>query len=43
MVNFSLEYAKVKPQNKAFISENYLQFNVGLIFNEMWFFKNKLQ
>ena len=42
-VNMAFEYVKVKPENKAFLSENYLQFNVGLTFNEFWFFKNKLK
>lgn len=43
MVNVAFEYVDVKPQNKSFISESYLQLNVGLTFNEFWFFKNKLK
>ncbi|MDO5571064.1 MAG: hypothetical protein Q4F97_06310 [Bacteroidales bacterium] len=43
MVNFAVEYTKVNPENKKFLSESYLQFNVGLTFNEFWFFKNKLK
>jgi hypothetical protein len=43
MVNFALEYVKVKPTDKALLSENYLTLNVGLLFNEFWFFKNKLK
>lgn len=43
MVNIAFEYVDVRPQNKSFMSENYLQLNVGLTFNEFWFFKNKLK
>ncbi|MEG1587341.1 MAG: hypothetical protein RR346_10750, partial [Bacteroidales bacterium] len=43
MVNVAFEYVNVRPQTKSFLSENYLQLNVGLTFNEFWFFKNKLK
>ena len=43
MVNVAFEYVDVRPENKTFLSENYLQLNVGLTFNEFWFFKNKLK
>ncbi|MGL4292455.1 MAG: hypothetical protein ACRCSQ_02575, partial [Bacteroidales bacterium] len=43
MVNIGFEYVDVRPQNKAFLKESYLQLNVGLTFNEFWFFKNKLK
>lgn len=43
MVNMAIEYVNVKPQNSAFLSESYIQLNVGLTFNEFWFFKNKLK
>ncbi|MEG1378062.1 MAG: hypothetical protein RSC75_00420 [Bacteroidales bacterium] len=43
MVNVAFEYIDVRPQNKSFLSENYLQLNIGLTFNEFWFFKNKLK
>ncbi len=43
MINIAFEYVDVKPQNKSFLSENYLQLNVGLTFNEFWFFKTKLK
>lgn len=43
MVNFSFEYIDVRPENKSFLKENYFQVNLGLTFNEFWFFQNKLK
>ncbi len=43
MVNVAFEYVNVKPDVKNMLSENYFQLNVGLTFNEFWFFKNKLK
>ena len=43
MVNFAVEYRNIKPTNKTFLSESYIQLNVGLTFNEFWFYKNKLK
>ena len=43
VINVALEYATIKPQNKDFLSENFLKLNIGLAFNEMWFLKNRLK
>ncbi len=43
MVNVSFEYTDLKPQNSDFLSEAYFQLNLGLTFNEFWFFKNRLK
>ncbi len=43
MVNIAFEYVNVKPDMKNMLSENYFQLNLGLTFNEFWFFKNKLK
>lgn len=43
LINVAFEYIDVKPQNKTYLSESYFQFNVGLTFNEFWFFKNKIK
>lgn len=42
MINFSLEYVKVKPEVKAMIDEQYFRITLNLTFNEMWFRKRKL-
>ncbi len=43
MVNIAFEYVNVKPEMRNMLSENYFQLNLGLTFNEFWFFKNKLK
>lgn len=42
IINFSLEYMKVKPELKAMIDEQYFRITLNLTFNEMWFFKRKI-
>lgn len=42
VINFSLEYVKVKPELKAMIDEQYFRITLNLTFNEMWFRKRKL-
>lgn len=43
MINAAFEYNRVKPENSTLLSENYYMLTLGLTFNEMWFFKNKLK
>ena len=43
MVNVSFEYMKKKPEVKAtMIDEQYFRFTVNYTFNELWFFKRKV-
>ena len=43
MVNVSFEYMKKKPEAKAtMIDEQYFRFTVNYTFNELWFFKRKV-
>ena len=41
-VNFSLEYARIKPDFKTMINENYFRITLSYTFNEYWFFKRKM-
>jgi hypothetical protein len=41
-VNFSFEYAKIIPDFKTMINENYLRMTLSYTFNEYWFFKRKM-
>ena len=43
VINVAFEYIDVKPHNKSYLSESYFQLNLGLTFNEFWFFKNKIK
>ncbi len=43
IVNVSLEYVRQAPTVKYFVKEDYLRVTFSLSFNEMWFFKSKLQ
>jgi hypothetical protein len=42
LLNLSFEYVNVAPRNSAMIKEQYLKFTVNYTFNEMWFWKRKL-
>jgi hypothetical protein len=42
-INVSLEYVKVKPELRTMIDEQYLRFTLNFTFNEMWFYKLKMQ
>lgn len=42
VLNFSLEYMKVKPDLKTMIDEQYFRITLNLTFNEGWFRKRKL-
>lgn len=43
MVNLALEYVHQEPTVKHLLKENYFRVSFSLSFNEMWFFKSKLQ
>lgn len=43
MINLSFEYQYRKARPTALIKENYLFFTLGINFNELWFWKNKLR
>lgn len=42
LLNISFEYVKVSPELKTMIEENYFKFTVNYSFNELWFFKRKV-
>lgn len=41
-VNVSFEYVKVRPEVRTMIDEQYFRFTVNYTFNELWFFKRKV-
>ena len=43
VVNVSLEYRHRQSSPVNLLSENYFQISVGVNFNELWFWKNKIQ
>jgi hypothetical protein len=42
-INVAFEYAIIRPEVKTMIDEQYLKFTLSYTFNELWFFKRKLQ
>lgn len=42
LLNISFEYTKIKPGGKNMIDEQYFRFTVNYTFNEMWFWKKKV-
>lgn len=42
LLNISFEYVKVHPEVASMISEQYFRFTVNYTFNELWFFKRKV-
>lgn len=42
-LNFSAEYVRLEPSKSGLLSENYLRFSLGLTFNEIMFFRNRLK
>ena len=42
LVNVSFEYTKIKPGGVNMIDEQYFRFTVNYTFNEMWFWKKKV-
>jgi hypothetical protein len=43
LVNFAFEYSMIRPEIKTSLDEKYLKFTVSYTFNELWFYKRKLQ
>lgn len=41
-MNVSFEYVKVHPEHRSMIDEQYFRFTVNYTFNELWFFKRKV-
>jgi len=42
-INAAFEYSVVRPDSKALIDEQYFKLSLSYTFNELWFFKRKLQ
>ncbi|KAA6340411.1 hypothetical protein EZS27_011720 [termite gut metagenome] len=42
ILNISAQYVKLEGQNATMLDENYLRLNIGLTFNERWFFKRQV-
>jgi hypothetical protein len=42
-LNLAFEYSVLRPQRETLLSEQYFKFTLGYTFNELWFFKRKLQ
>ena len=42
LLNLSFEYVKVRPEIKSMIDEQYFRFALNYTFNELWFFKRKV-
>ncbi len=43
MVNLAVEYTAIRPEVKTLIDEQYFKVTVSYTFNELWFFKRKIQ
>jgi hypothetical protein len=41
-VNVSFDYTKIQPAYKSMVNEDYLRFTLSYTFNEVWFFKRKI-
>ncbi len=42
LLNVSFEYVKVRPELRTMIDEQYFRFTMNYTFNELWFFKRKV-
>jgi hypothetical protein len=42
-VNLAFEYTLIQPEIKAYLKEQYFKLTLSYTFNELWFFKQKLQ
>jgi hypothetical protein len=42
-INMAFEYTRLTPQKAASLSEQYFKLTLSYTFNELWFFKRKLQ
>ncbi len=43
MLNLAIDYTHLAPSKSGLLSENYLGFSLGITFNEVMFFRNRLQ
>lgn len=43
LLNISFEYTKINPSGRNMIDEQYFRFTVNYTFNEMWFWKKKVE
>lgn len=41
--NMSLSYTRVQPKQSGLLAENYLHLTIGITYNEMMFFRNRLR
>ena len=42
LLNISGQFVRINPKTEGLITETYLRINVGVTFNEFWFFKSKV-
>ena len=42
-LNFAFEYSVVQPEVSSFVKERYFKVSLSYTFNELWFFKQKVQ
>jgi len=42
LLNIGFEYINIKPNGPTMIKENYFRFTLNYTFNELWFFKRKI-
>ncbi len=42
-LNVTFEYVAIRPELKTLLDEQYFKFTVSYTFNELWFFKRKIQ
>ena len=42
-INLAFQYVAIRPEMKTLIDEQYFRFTVSYTFNELWFFKRKIQ
>jgi len=42
-INLSFEYSRVQPELNTLINEQYFKVSLGFTFNELWFFKQRVQ
>ena len=42
LLNISGQFVRINPKTEGMITETYLRINIGVTFNEFWFFKSKV-
>ncbi|MCL1933793.1 MAG: hypothetical protein FWF53_08320 [Candidatus Azobacteroides sp.] len=43
LLNIAFEYSLIRPESKALIDEQYFKVSLSYTFNELWFFKQRVQ